>query len=66
MDAAAPNEEFPDLFVSGITLLGKDVALGRDLTVGRNVCIGGGVRVVDPVPDRRWLPGLRKRAPVSS
>jgi len=39
--AAPPNTELPDLFVSGLTLLGKDVVLEEGTRIGRNVCVGG-------------------------
>ncbi len=36
-----PNRRHPDLFHTGISLLGKDVTVSENARVGRNACVGG-------------------------
>ncbi|GAK57298.1 glucose-1-phosphate adenylyltransferase [Candidatus Vecturithrix granuli] len=46
-DVSVPNEEFPQDFSSGITVLGKEVCIHKQVKVGRNVLIWSGVTIQD-------------------
>jgi glucose-1-phosphate adenylyltransferase len=48
-DESKPNEEFPDHFHSGITVIGKNVKVGRQSSVGRNCLIYPDVCMQDNV-----------------
>ncbi len=44
-DESIPNEQFPEFFDSGLTVIGKEAKLGKNLRVGRNCLIYPGVSV---------------------
>lgn len=44
-DKAIPNEEFPDYFHSGITVIGKDAHIGAKVTIERNVLVFPGISI---------------------
>jgi len=44
---APHNRVIPDLLRSGLTVLGKDVALGRGAEVGRNAVLGGRLHLAE-------------------
>jgi len=64
-----PNRRHPDLFHTGISLLGKDVTVSENARVGRNACVGGRhtVPAGSEVPDGGIVEGrdeeLRETAP---
>jgi len=62
---APPNEEIPDLFRAGLSLIGKDVAIPAGARVGRNACVGGGVRMAEGenVPDGGFRSGPYAQPP---
>lgn len=46
-DESIPNEQFPESFHSGITVIGKNAKLGKNLLVGRNCVIYPGISIHD-------------------
>jgi glucose-1-phosphate adenylyltransferase len=46
-DATTPNEQFPDAYYSGITVIGKDVHIGKNAQIGKNCLIFPGRTVSD-------------------
>jgi len=51
-DESIPNEQFPEYFHSGITVIGKDAKLGKNLQIGRNCVIYPGISVHDDIKIR--------------
>jgi len=51
-DESIPNEQFPEYFHLGITVIGKDAKLGKNLQVGRNCVIYPGISVHDDIKIR--------------
>ena len=46
-DESVVNEDFPEFFYSGITILGKESQVGTNVRVGRNVLVYPGTAVQD-------------------
>ncbi len=46
-DSSTPNEQYPEAYTSGITLIGKDVQIGKQVTIGKNCLIYPGRVVQD-------------------
>jgi glucose-1-phosphate adenylyltransferase len=51
-DESISNEQFPEYFHSGITIIGKEAKLGKSLHVGRNCLIYPGVYIQDSLKIR--------------